>query len=285
MRVVVTGAAGHLGAAVVEGFSREHEVVGLVRADLDITDRAAVLARMRALAPHAIINCAAYNDVDAAQARPIPALDTNAFGVLALARAAEHCAAAFVHFSTDFVFDGQTDRPYTEADEPRPLSFYGVTKLLGEGFATGPQRHYILRVESIFGGPTAGTTARDGSLGSIVRKLRAGEEVAVFTDRIVTPSYAPDIAGAVESLLMLSAASGLYHCVNPGPATWETIAREAAAILGVSPNLRLITLDALTLAASRPRYCAMSADKLGLAGVTLRPWRAALAAWLAKAPV
>lgn len=284
MKVVVTGAAGHLGAAIVEEFSRgpwKNDVVALVRADLDITDRAVVLARMSELKPDAIINCAAYNDVDAAQRDPAPALEINAFGVMALARAAAETGASLVHFSTDFVFDGESARPYVESDVPRPRSFYGLTKLLGERLAEDAPRHYVLRVESIFGGPTAGITARDGSLGTIVRKLRAAEEVAVFTDRTVSPSYAPDIASSVRALLEGHARPGVYHCVNAGASSWDAIAREAAAQLGVEARLRPITLDDLTLAAPRPKYCAMDPSKLAAAGAPMRPWQDALRAWLA----
>jgi dTDP-4-dehydrorhamnose reductase len=280
MNVVVTGAAGHLGAAIVEEFGPEHDVTALARAGLDITDRAAVRDTMAGLRPGVIINCAAYNDVDGAQKDPSPALDINAFGVMALARAAADQGAALVHFSTDFVFDGEIDRPYVETDAARPLSFYGCTKLLGERFAEDAPRHYVLRVESIFGGPTAGTTARDGSLGTIVRKLRAGEEVAVFTDRTVSPSYAPDIARATRRLVEGGAAPGLYHCVNSGAASWDEIAREAAALLGVEPTLKPITLDALTLAAPRPKYCALDPSRIAAAGAPMRSWQDALRAWL-----
>jgi dTDP-4-dehydrorhamnose reductase len=284
MRIVVTGAAGHLGAAIAANLANGHDVVPLVRADLDITDRAAVSARMAALAPGAIVNCAAYNDVDQAQRDPLPALDVNAFAVASLTRAAARCGAALVHFGTDFVFDGEIDRPYLETDAPRPRSFYGLSKLLGERFAEEAPRHYVLRVESLFGGPTAGTTARDGSLGTIVRKLRAGDEVMVFTDRTVSPSYAPDIATAVRALLEGGAPSGLYHCVNAGHATWDAIAREAAALLGVEPRLKPITLDGLALAAPRPTYCAMNPAKLAAAGAPMRSWQDALRAWLTPAP-
>lgn len=282
MTILVTGAAGHLGAAIVEAFSHAHDVRALVRADLDITDRAAVARAVKAIGPGAVINCAAFNDVDAAQRDPGPSLDINAMGVLALARAASEAGSAFVHFSTDFVFDGDASRPYVESDSPRPRSFYGLTKLLGERFAEETPRHYVLRVESLFGGPTAGVTARDGSLGTIVRKLRAGEEIAVFTDRTVSPSYAPDIAAAVRTLLERNAAPGVYHCVNSGAATWDRIATEAARLLGADARLRPITLDSLNLAAPRPRYCALDPGKLARAGAPMRSWQDALAAWLSR---
>src|SRR5688500_16950146 len=147
MRVLVTGAAGHLGAAIVEEFGAAHDVTALARVELDITSSEAVSAAVARHAPDVIINCAAYKDVEGAQRDPNPALEINALGVLVLARAADAAGAAFVHFSTDFVFDGETDVPYIEADAPRPRSFYGCTKLLGERFAEDASRHYVLRVE------------------------------------------------------------------------------------------------------------------------------------------
>jgi len=282
MKIAVTGAAGHLGAAVVAELAGPHEVVPLARRDLDITSRADVDRVMRRIQPDAIINCAACNDVDGAQLDPSPALEINAFGVLTLARAAAERGAALVHFGTDFVFDGEAGRPYVETDAPRPRSFYGLTKLLGERFAEEAPRRYVLRVESIFGGPTAGTSARDGSLGTIVRKLKNGEEVAVFTDRTVTPSFAPDIASAVRAIVERRVEPGVYHCVNSGAASWLDIAEAAAALLGVEARLKPITLDSLGLAAPRPRYCALDSGKLARAGIVMRPWRDALTAWLAR---
>ena len=280
MRVLVTGGSGHLGAAVIREFGSGHDVVAPRHAELDIADRQAVRATIERVRPDAIVNCAAYNDVDAAQRDPGPALEINAFGVLHLAQAAASTGAALVHYSTDFVFDGDTTTPYRETDRPSPRSFYGCTKLLGEKFAEDAPRHYLLRVESIFGGPTAGVSARDGSLGTIARKLRAGESTPVFVDRTVSPSYAPDIARATRILLERNAAPGLYHCVNAEHATWHDIARECAAILGVAPRLEPISVASVTLAAPRPKFCALDSSKIAAAGAPMRPWRDALREWL-----
>src|SRR5689334_1868969 len=118
MRVTVLGARGQLGAAIVREFSAAHDVTPLARADLDVTSDSAVASALERLAPDAIINCAAYNDVDGAEDHPIDALTVNAFALGALARAASACGASLVHYSTDFVFDGTTSTPYTEADRP-----------------------------------------------------------------------------------------------------------------------------------------------------------------------
>lgn len=282
MTVAVTGAAGQLGAAIVEAFRPAHDVTALTHADLDITNPAEVGRALRRLAPAVIVNCAAFNDVDGAEKDAGRALEVNALAVLALAGIARDTGATLVHFGSDFVFDGLSDRPYLETDPPRPKSMYGCSKLLGEMFARDAPRHYVLRVESLFGGPTAGRTAREGALGSIVRRLRAGDEVSVFTDRTVSPTYAPDAALAVRRLLDAAAEPGLYHCVNRGAATWETVAREAARVAGIDARLRPITMEDIPLVAARPRYCALDPGKLARAGVVMPSWQDAVRRWLAR---
>jgi dTDP-4-dehydrorhamnose reductase len=202
--------------------------VALDHRALDITDPAAVAAAVEAAPPDVIVNCAAFNDVDGAEERPEQALAVNAFAVRSLALAAEQAGAVLVQFSTDFVFDGRrTSEPYTEDDAPSPRSTYASSKLMGEWFALDAPRAYVLRVESLFGSP-ANWTGRRGTLDAIVDGLAAGREVRVFTDRVVSPSYTPDIAAATKHLIESGAVPGLYHCVNDGHATWEQIAREAA---------------------------------------------------------
>ena len=125
------------------------------RAELDISDFDAVMARVLADRPDVIINCAAYNNVDRAEDEPDKALNANAFAVRVLARAAQETGATLVHYSTDFVFDGHTDRPYIEEDPPNPQSVYAQSKLLGEWFALEAPRAFVLRVESLFGGANA----------------------------------------------------------------------------------------------------------------------------------
>jgi dTDP-4-dehydrorhamnose reductase len=260
-RVLVTGAGGQLAHYVVRAFARA-DVVALNRRALDIADPGAVAAAVEAAAPDVIVNCAAFNDVDGAEDRPEQALAVNAFAVRSLALAAEKAGAALVHYSTDFVFDGaRTSEPYTEADAPAPRSTYASSKLMGEWFALDAGRAFVLRVESLFGSP-AGWAGRRGTLDAIVAGLREGREVRVFTDRVVSPGYTPDIAAATRHLLTSGAEPGLYHCVNDGHATWEQVALESARLLGVDPVLKRTTSDTVTLKASRPTYCALSPRKL-----------------------
>jgi dTDP-4-dehydrorhamnose reductase len=230
--------------------------------------------------PDAIVNCAAFNDVDGAEDRPEQALAVNAFAVRSLALAAEKAGAVLVHYSTDFVFDGKrTSEPYTEQDDPSPRSTYASSKLMGEWFALDAPRAYVLRVESLFGSP-ADWKGRRGTLDGIVDGLAGGREVRVFTDRVVSPSYTPDIAAATKHLIESDAESGLYHCVNDGNGTWEEIAREAARVMGVEPRLTLTTSDRVVLKAARPVYCALSPRKLAAAGFHMPAWQDALGRWL-----
>ena len=131
MRVAVAGAGGQLGAAVVHEFAQSHETIPLTRADVDITDDAAVSAAIDRIQPDAIINCAGYNDVDGAEDHPIEALNANAFAARAFAHAARARGAIFIQYSSDFVFDGTKPEPYTEEDRPNPRSVYSRLKIAG----------------------------------------------------------------------------------------------------------------------------------------------------------
>ena len=280
MRALVTGAGGQLGRTVAGVLAAEYDVVPLTRADLDITDESRVRAKVAEVRPGVIVNCAAYNAVDDAEDNAVAALEVNAFGVRTLARAAAATAATLVHYGTDFVFDGTASEPYREDDAPNPQSVYATSKLLGEWFARGA-RHYVLRVESLFGGgalpPGAGGRHPGSSLDRIAGALLGGREVRAFVDRVVSPSYVEDVAAATLALLRAAPAHGLYHCVGSGHGTWFEVATALAGELGVATVVRGITLDELKLRAPRPRFCALSNRKLAAAGIEMPRWRDALA--------
>jgi len=281
MRVLVVGAGGHLGSAVADHLAVSADVTATTRKTLDVCDHLAVGSLMARLRPEAVINCAAYTDVDGAEDEPVEALNVNAFAVRVLASTAARVGAAFVHFSTDFVFDGTASRPYAEDDTPNPRSTYACSKLVGEWFAREAPRHYVLRVESVFGALPAQPGARRTSVDRIVDGLAAGDEVRVFVDRTVSPSYHLDVAAATRALLDREAPPGLYHCVNGGSCTWEELAREAARQLGVTPRLAPVRMADAKLRADRPRYCALSNAKLEGAGVAMPGWQDALGRYLA----
>ena len=281
MRVLVAGAGGLLAAAIIREFSPDTAVVALDRQALDITDAAACERIVAEARPDVVFNCAAYNNVDGAEDDAAHALRINTFGVRTLGAAVRLAGAAFVHFGSDFVFDGEADRPYTEDDRPNPRGVYAASKLLGDWFALAHPSAYVLRVESLFGEPGPGGT-RQGSLGTIVARIRAGEPVPAFVDRTVSPTYTADVAAACRRLIAGGVAPGLYHCVNSGAATWAEVAAEAARLLGRPIDLKPITLQTASLKAPRPRYCALSNARLRAAGVALPPWEDALRRHLDK---
>jgi dTDP-4-dehydrorhamnose reductase len=270
-RVMVTGAAGQLGWATVARLSDRYDVLPFTRAELDLSDAAAVLAAARHCRPDVVINCAAYNDVEAAEDAAQTALTGNALAVQALTRAAADAGAMLIHYGTDFVFDGTTDRPYLESDPCRPLSTYGMSKLLGEYFALELATAYVLRVESLFGGRPA-----KSSIDKIASTIRAGQPVRVFADRTVTPSFVDDVAGATEQVIETRPAPGVYHCVNSGVTTWLGIAEEVARLLGKDAELVPVKSTEVELKAKRPVYCALSNDKLAAAGIPMPTWQDAL---------
>jgi dTDP-4-dehydrorhamnose reductase len=282
MRVLVTGAGGLLAAAVARAFGDAGETVAADRAALDITRADEVERVVADVRPDVVVNCAAYNNVDAAEDDAAAALATNAMGVRSLARAARRPGTVFVHYSTDFVFDGATDRPYREDDRPNPRGVYAASKLLGEWLALEHPQGYVLRVESLFGTPGPGGT-RQGSLGAIVARIRAGEAVPVFVDRTVSPSYTTDIARATRALVERRALPGVYHCVSSGAATWAVIAAHAASLLRLPLRITPITLDTVALKAPRPKYSALSNDKLASVGITMPSWQDALERHLSEA--
>lgn len=278
MRVLLTGSRGLLGAAIQREFHAD-DVVPLDRRTLDITDDRAVSAAIAAARPDVVVNCAAYNDVDRAEDEPVAALSANAFAVQSVSRAASAAGAVVVHYSSDFVFDGETERPYTEEDPPNPRSVYAASKLLGDWFALASPRAYVLRVESLFGQPGA-EGARRGSLGLIVDRITEGTEVPVFVDRVVSPTHTDDVARATARLVRTGASHGLYHCVNTGETTWVRIAQHIADVLGKPLHSKPLTLATANLRARRPRYCALSNAKLAAAAFQMPRWEDAVEEFL-----
>ncbi len=275
-RIAVVGAGGQLGAAIAREFGTAGwDVRRFSRRELDVTDyrRVASLAETGAAV---VVNCTAFNDVDEAEDRPEAAMAINAAAVRSLAVVAEAAGAAFVHFSTDFVFDGAAEDPYAEEDDVRPLNWYGRSKAIGEWWATRVPRHYVLRLSSVFGGRRGEGLGGRGSIDRMIDQTLSGGEVRAFVDRTVTPSYAPDVARATRRLIEI-APPGIYHCVNSGATTWTDLAVAIAELTGVRPQVAAVPMRSVSMHAPRPLRCALSNARLAASGVPMPEWRHALA--------
>lgn len=276
--ILVLGASGQLGQAVCARVAGRADVRPFGHDALDITDAASVGATFDRVQPTVVINCAAFNDVDAAEAQHVQALTVNGVAVGILARAAEASGAVFVHYSTDFVFAGRVNRAWTEDDTPEPQSVYAQSKLVGEWLAADCRRHYVLRVESLFGG-----ALRRSTIDRIVTGLRAGRSVRLFHDRTVTPSFVDDVAEATWRLVQRDAPPGVYHCANSGLTTWEALGRVVAGHLGLDAGLIApASVAEVTLRAPRPQYAALSSEKLERVGIPMPAWEDALSRYLSR---
>jgi len=272
MKVLITGAGGMLGIDVVAAAERaNHEVVALTRADLDITDQAAVDATFALEFPQAVINCAAYTAVDLAESEPEAAMLVNATGAGYVATAAAAINAKVVFPSTDYVFDGTKGEPYIESDETNPLSSYGASKLAGElATAVNPQ-HMIVRTSWLFGLDGKNFVETMLSLGT------QHGEVLVVRDQIGAPTYTRDLADALVALLD-TAAFGLHHITGAGECSWWDFAVEIFRQSGIECNVMSGTTELLGKPAPRPAYSVLASARPG--ALTLPRWDHGLHSYL-----
>lgn len=271
MRYLITGASGMLGRDL-QNVLGGREVTALGRADLDVTDRDAVIS---AVAGHSVvINTAAYTKVDDAESHEAEAYAVNALGVQNLAVAARENGARLVTISTDYVFDGQADEPYAE-DAPRdPINAYGRTKAAGEesALAEHPSGTMIVRTAWLYGehGPNFVKT--------MLRLAQGNETVTVVDDQLGQPTWTGDLARQIVAMLDADVQSGLFHGTNSGQTTWFGFARAVFAAAGLDPDRVLPTTGAeFARPAPRPTYSVLGHDAWARAGLkSMRDWREAL---------
>ncbi|MDQ6914793.1 MAG: dTDP-4-dehydrorhamnose reductase [Actinomycetota bacterium] len=278
MRLLVTGAAGMLGRDVVDvARGAGHEVAGLSRAELDVVDAAAVERAVADLRPDAVVNCAAFTDVDGAEEHYDEALEVNGVGAGNVAAAADSAGAVMVHVSTDYVFDGTKSAPYAESDAPNPRSGYGRSKLEGElAVAAANPRHAIVRSSWLFGvgGPNFVATMLE-------RGAERGE-VSVVTDQVGCPTFTGHLAGALVALAERGA-TGLLHVAGAGHCSWHDFAVEIFREAGVDCQVHPTDTAATGRPAPRPGYSVLVSERPD--APRLPSWRDGLAEYLAAREV
>jgi dTDP-4-dehydrorhamnose reductase len=250
LKVMVTGASGLVGGAVVSHCTSQGErVIALDHRGLDIADESKVDAAFDRERPDVVVNCGAWTDVDGCEVDPERAQVVNAHGPELLALGCRRAGALLISISTDYVFDGEKDDFYTQRDQPNPQSVYAVSKLDGERRAQiAWARTIIVRSGYIFG------AGGRNFLSSVFQRARGGERLRAINDMFGTPTYAPDLARQIHRLAQLDL-PGIYHIVNAGEGcTFEGFARNAFAIADLDPGLlEGVSLHALKRPAPRPR--------------------------------
>lgn len=262
----MTGAAGMLGHKVVAaGRAAGHEVVAADLAECDLTDADATTAFVAGVAPDAIVNCAAYTNVDAAEENEDVAQRVNADAAGNVARAGASVGARIVHLSTDYVFDGVNDRPWLESDRPSPLGAYGRTKLAGEQqILLATPAHAIVRTAWLFGvgGPNFVDT--------MLRLAEDRDEVPVVTDQTGCPTWTGHLAPALVALAADPEQTGVFHGAGAGQCTWNDLAAETFARAQVDCRATPTTSAAFKRPAPRPAWSVLGTERDP--GVRLPPW-------------
>jgi dTDP-4-dehydrorhamnose reductase len=281
--VLVTGAAGMVGRAVVEYCRLSDDLVfAYDHRNLDIGDLERVTQTVKTDKPDVIINCAAWTDVDGCERDKERAFAANAYGPENLATAGHASDATLVTISTDYVFDGTKRGFYTQDDQPNPQSVYGKSKLEGEQRAIGADpRTVVVRTGFIFG------PGGNNFLSTIVQRARKGEQIKAIRDAFGTPTYALDLASRLRELAV-GKFSGVFHVTNEGDGvSYEEFAREALRLAGCADiELEGVTMDSLKRPAPRPqnsRLRCLYSEGLGLA--PLPDWRDSLRDFVQSANV
>lgn len=274
MRALITGAGGQLGHDLMAAFA-DDDCVGLTRADLDVTDEAAVVAAVRDHAPDLVVHAAAHTKVDLAESEPESAWAANTTGTWWVARACAAAGARMVYVSTDYVFDGLLGRPYTEFDCVAPRSVYGRTKEAGEQLVRQTlAEHYIVRTSWVLG------TAGSNFVTTMLRLGRERDELAVVDDQTGSPTFTFDLAPAIRRLAV-TGRYGTYHLTNSGQCTWFELARAVFGHAGITVGLGPTDTATFGAPAPRPAFSVLENRMAALAGLEPLPhWEESLVALL-----
>ncbi|HEX7003876.1 MAG TPA: dTDP-4-dehydrorhamnose reductase [Trueperaceae bacterium] len=280
--IAVLGGSGQLGTDLVEVLRQDvrFDVVAFSRGQLDVTDAQAVGREIVAGRFEAVIDTAAITNVDWCEENGAEAMEVNATGAYLVARACREAGSRNVFVSTDFVFDGEKEGPYDEADEPRPINIYGASKLVGERVAQiAAPDSLIVRISSVFG--KAGSRGKGGNfVETILERARANQPLRVVDDTVMSPSYTMHVARALADLLA-TGATGLVHLSNRGSCSWFEFASRALELAGIDADITAVGSSEFARAARRPSNSTLESARLkGLIGREMPHWLDALEEYL-----
>jgi len=276
MKVFVTGVKGQLGFDVVNELEkRGHEAIGVDIDEMDITDEDSVNRVMKAAAPHAVIHCAAYTAVDAAEDHVDLCRNVNACGTKYIAKVCRELDIKMMYISTDYVFNGQGTRPWAPDDSREPLNVYGQTKYEGElAVEENLTRYFIVRIAWVFG------VNGKNFIKTMLNLGKSHDKVTVVADQIGSPTYTYDLARLLVDMIETEK-YGCYHATNEGLCSWYEFACEIFKQAGMNVTVEPVTSDQYPVKAKRPMNSRMNKDKLEENGFQRMPsWQDALKRYL-----
>lgn len=281
-RVLILGAKGMLGQELERVYREDegYEVAAWDYGDIDVTDFMAAEKKIRDFGPAVIVNAAAYNAVDQCEESEeeyAKAMRLNAEVPGFLAHLARELDATLIHYSSDYVFDGESTQGYAEDADPHPISRYGMSKLEGEKrvIAEGG-KYYVVRLSKLFGKPASSAAGKKSFFEKMLEVAKSKEKVTVVDGEKGCFTYAPDLALASKVLEMYQKPYGIYHLVNEGAVTWYEAAQELFRIAGRAVTVEPVSSDAFPRPAKRPDCSALKNTKF----ITLRPYTEALEEFL-----
>lgn len=274
MKVLVTGAAGQVGSEVTALLiEKKIEYIALDHTDLDITNKNAVRAVFKGQNFTHVIHCAAYTDVNKAEKEKMKCLTTNTDGTHNIAEVCREEDIVMIYVSTDYVFDGKKDRPYRESDKCRPLNYYGLTKLLGDGEVLRVPKKFIVRSSWIFG-------EGNNFVQTMLKLADNGKPIRVIDDQMGSPTYAKHLAVILVEMLF-SDRYGIFNVTNDGYCTWYEFAKKIFELAGKNVEVIPIATDEYPSLAKRPLNSRLSKEKMLECGFTPLPeWESALKEYL-----
>jgi dTDP-4-dehydrorhamnose reductase len=285
MKILLIGATGQLGGDLLRNNSG-HEITAPGREALDLARQGEAARLIAQLRPDTVINCAAFHNVPKCEEEPAQAFLLNCVAVRDLAAACAAQGARLVTFSSDYVFGGPRSEPWREDDKPSPLQVYGISRLAGEhaALATAPRYALVIRTCGLYG--RSGAKSKGGNfVDGRVADARAGKRIEMACEQVIAPTSTDDLSRAVLALLEKSPQPGIYHLVNEGSCSWYEFTREIVRLAGGKSEVVPVDRGGRTGAMRRPLYTVLANTKARALGVSLRPWREALAAYLrAKYP-
>jgi dTDP-4-dehydrorhamnose reductase len=280
MKALIIGANGQLGVDLCRVLNAQNaSVEPLTHKDLDVCDSEKINRVLGSIRPDVVISTAAFHKVEECDKQPTLSFEVNTFGPRNLALSCAKNDCVFVHFSTDYVFDGMQSEPYSESDLPHPLTVYGVSKLAGEYMVSfNWQRHFVVRTCGLYG--VAGSSGKGGNFVETMLKKAAGQaSIRVVDDQVLTPTFTHDLAEAVSKLIRTSA-YGLYHVSAEGQCSWYQFARRIFELQNLAVDLSPVKSSEFPSPVQRPSYSVLSKQKLGRLGITMPAWEEGLARYL-----